>query len=95
MVGGGGDEAACFDASLALDGVEADEIEGDVSEDGEVVSGMARAGAYRILPGANASPPLTYRQRPTFPLWCWRFRLTGRFTCCRSSGCPQKVSRST
>ena len=48
-VAGGGDEASGLDASFAFDGVEADQVQGDVFEDGEIVRGMAGAGAHLVV----------------------------------------------
>ena len=58
MVGDCGDEAASFDAALALDGIETNEVEGNVFQDGQVVSGVAGTGAHLIIGESHVHPPV-------------------------------------
>lgn len=65
VVGSSGDETADLDAALAWDGIEADEVHGDVLEDGEVVSGMAGAGAHLVVGKGHIHAPVqTVLDRP-------------------------------
>ena len=49
-MGGGGDESSGFDAAFAFDGIEADEVEGDVFEQSQVVcGGLLRARIWSSL----------------------------------------------
>ena len=58
MVGDCGDEAASFDAALALDGIETNEVEGDVFQDGKIVSGVAGTGAHLIIGEDDIHAPM-------------------------------------
>jgi len=48
-IGSRGDESSDLDAALARNGIDADEVHGDVFEDGEIVSGMAGTGAHLVI----------------------------------------------
>jgi hypothetical protein len=71
---GGGDKPSCLDATLAFDWIEADEVQGNVLEDGEVVSSMAGAGTHlivgedpvrvKIVVASVMQPTVEYRYRP-------------------------------
>ena len=56
-VGSCGDEASGFDTAFALDGVETDEVEGEVLEDGEVMCGMLGTGPHLIIGEGDVHAP--------------------------------------
>ena len=58
MVGSGGDEPSGFDSAFALDGIETDEVEGDVFEQGQVMSGVFAAGAHLVVVEDHVHDPV-------------------------------------
>lgn len=58
----GGDESASFDAALTRGGIETDQVQGEVFEDGQVVGGMAGAGTHAS--GRRQRRPLSLHQIP-------------------------------
>lgn len=57
-VGSCGDEASGCDTAFALDGIEADEVEREVLEDGEVMRGMLSPGAHLIIGKSDVHAPM-------------------------------------
>jgi hypothetical protein len=57
-IGGSCDEASCLDAALSFDRINADEVEGDVFEDGKVVGGMTGTGAHLIVGEDDIHAPM-------------------------------------
>jgi hypothetical protein len=49
VVGGGGDESSGFDAAFAFERIEADKVEGDVLEEGQVVGSVMGTGAHLVI----------------------------------------------
>lgn len=58
LVGGSGDEATDFDAAFSWDGIEADEVEGEVFEGGEIMSGVAGTGAHLVIGKGDIHAPV-------------------------------------
>ena len=58
VIGGGGDEAAHLESALTLDWGKADEIQGDMTEDGEVVGGVTGAGAHLVIAKDDIHAPV-------------------------------------
>src|SRR3984885_15636134 len=78
-VGGGGDESSCFDTAFSFDRVESNQIERDVSEDGEVGRGGLGAGTHLIVIERDIHHPMrAVLHRPmsadgvknTLRVWC-------------------------
>jgi hypothetical protein len=57
-IGGGGEEASSLGAAFAWGGVEAEEVEGELFEDGEVMGGMEGASAHRIVGEDDVRAPV-------------------------------------
>ena len=57
-IGSCGDEASGFDTAFALDGIETDEVEGEVLEDGEVMCGMLGTGPHLIIGEGDVHAPM-------------------------------------
>ena len=57
-IGGCGDKTSGLDAAVALGRIEADEVKGDVLEDGEVMCGMLGTGAHLIIGEGDVHAPM-------------------------------------
>jgi hypothetical protein len=57
-IGGGGDESPGFDAAFAFDRVQSDEIEGDVSEHGQVVSRCLGTSTHLVVVEGHIHAPV-------------------------------------
>ena len=53
-----GDESSRLDAALSFDGIEANEVEREVLEDGEVMGGVSGPGAHLIVGESHIHAPM-------------------------------------
>jgi len=58
VIGSGGDESTRADTALAFDGVKADEIQGDVFENGEVVGRVTATGTHLVVGKGDVHAPV-------------------------------------
>lgn len=57
-IGSCGDESSCSDTALSFDGVKADEIQGDVLENGEVMGCVAGTGTHLVVGESDIHAPV-------------------------------------